>query len=615
MDYLPKLGSLPPMHDVIVPEEDHRTFAISHPDHLKLYASPLATQEDMHHVGHIHDNGHGEPHEHNSHHNHSISSSSTEHAVPDMKDPDVPILKRAHEASTIQLFFDLFFVANLTTFTSLHEINTWTDLSSYVGYFAVIWFTWLQNTLFDVRFSNDSAYERMCKLLQFGVMTGFAITGPGYNTAWANSQDAANSILAFRALSLILMSSRLILTFQYGVAFFLLRSYKKAFVPMAAHMAVLFASAMLFLGMSFAFTRTSSEKVLIGWYLIVAAEALAISMISGQVNFLSFRATVIVERLGLLTLIVLGEGIIGMCEAINKIGSDNVYSADIIGTVICSVGILYFMWMLYFDQIAPDRMGTIREHIWVILHFPFHVCVILVVEGLSRLSVWRKLTDVTSDLQTTFTNVPQNLKSEDLVNYIDTTLNRQLNNFTSFQGSDIGAPDFSQFYDQILQADGNKTAITEGVNGTFISAVGWVCRNLKVDVPDSSSGNEIDFVNSIYSSFTTVFIYFFTFAGFVLILLAVLFLLGKRRKLRGELLAVCVRAIFGIAISLLALMAVPAVATKDNSAYNAYMFSAWMLPTILICYLTVIVIDNLLIRYIHQVVKWRSHLHIKGYDA
>ena len=38
-------------------------------------------------------------------------------------DPEEPILKRAHEASTIQLFYDLFFVANLTTFTQVHEID------------------------------------------------------------------------------------------------------------------------------------------------------------------------------------------------------------------------------------------------------------------------------------------------------------------------------------------------------------------------------------------------------------------------------------------------------------------------------------------------------------
>jgi hypothetical protein len=454
-------------------------------------------------------------------------------------------------------------------------------------------------------------------MLQFGVMTGFAITGPGYNTSWADRADAENSIQAFQALSLILMSSRLVLTFQYGVAFFLVRKYKKAVLPMASHMAVLFTSAMLFLGMSFTFTRTSSEKVLIGWYIIVALEALAISMISGQVNFLSFRATVIVERLGLLTLIVLGEGIIGMCEAINKIGSDNVYSSDIIGTIICSVGILYFMWMLYFDQISPDRMGTIREHIWVILHFPFHVCVILVVEGMSRLAVWRKVTDITMRLQGSFFTLSQNLTDPNLVNKINVTLNTQLHNFTSFQGSDIGPPDFSAFYTNITEANGDKTMIAQALNSTFEGALDWVCQNLKIDIASAATTNETDYLETIYTSFTAVFIYFFTFAGLFLILLAVLFVLGKRRKLRGEILAVCVRALCGVIISFLAIMAVPSYVQNSSSAYNAYMFSAWMLPTVLIFYLVVIVVDNLLIRYVHSVMKWRGHLHLtsKGHEA
>lgn len=447
-------------------------------------------------------------------------------------------------------------------------------------------------------------------------MTGFAVTGPGYNTHWTNQLDMENSIQAFRALSLILMASRLILTFQYGIAFLQLRTYKKAIIPMAAHIAVLFSAAMLFLGMSFAFTKTSSENVLVGWYLIVACEALAISIISGTVNFLSFKATVIVERLGLLTLIVIGEGIIGMCEAINKVGSDNIYSADIIGTIICSVGILYFMWMLYFDQISPDRMGTIREHIWVILHFPFHVCVVLVVEGLSRLSVWRKLTDVTSTLQTSFINVPQNLAGQDLVNYLNNTLSSQLNNFTSFQGSDIAAPDLTTNYATILSANGNKTIMQQGINSTFNGALYWVCQNLKVRIdPANNNETEMAYLAEIYASFTSVFIYFFTFAGCVLMLLAILFLLGKRRKLRGEILAVCIRAIFGLTITLLAFMGVPQVAQSNSSAYVAYMFSAWMLPTVLICYLSVIVIDNLIIRYVHTIVKWRSHLHIKAEGA
>lgn len=99
------------VHKFLVPEQDFHTFAVTHPDHLKLYASPLVDQ-DTHHLG-----PHGDAH----------SPSSSEHSTPTLADPDpdVPVLKRAHEASTIQLFFDLFFVANLTTFTGLHEVHTW----------------------------------------------------------------------------------------------------------------------------------------------------------------------------------------------------------------------------------------------------------------------------------------------------------------------------------------------------------------------------------------------------------------------------------------------------------------------------------------------------------
>lgn len=178
------------------------------------------------------------------------------------------------------------------------------------------------------------------------------------------------------------------------------------------------------------------------------------------------------------------------------------------------------------------------------------------------------------------------------------------------------APDFSSYYQHIEDAAGNRTLIEENLNKTFTGVLTWVCNNLKVKVaePDDPT-QELAYLNSIYASFSTVFVYFFTFAGAFLVLLAVLFLLGKRRKLRGELLAVCVRAICGVVISCLAIMAVPSVAEREGSAYTAYMFSAWMLPTVLIVYLLVIVVDNLLIRYVHSVVKWRAHLHRKGLEA
>ena len=423
--------------------------------------------------------------------------------------------------------------------------------------------------------------------MQFGIMTGFAVTGPGYNTGWApGTPEADSAVGTFRTLSLILMTSRLILTFQYGVALWFVRGYKKAVLPMVLHMVVLFTSAMIWLGQYYAFTAHESEHILISWYCIIAVEALVILLISGNIKFLSFRETVLVERCGLLTLIILGEGIIGMCGAINKVGSDKTYSPDVIGMIISSVGIMYFLWMLYFDQVQPERMGTLRQHIWAVLHFPFHISILLVVEGLSRLSVWRKLLDIMVPLRDSFTiGLPQNATLEAQVVYLKKTLFDIYSKFESSGQTQIEQPDLQKWYDEITNSNGNKTAVSEAINQVYAGGVTWVLHNFKIEPPKSSDAeSDTDTVNGVFKLYNTVFVYFFTFAGLALILLAILFMLGKRHKLRGELLSVCVRIFFGVGISLLTLMAIPKLKDREGSAFDAYIFSAWMLPTVLITY-------------------------------
>ena len=105
-----------------------------------------------------------------------------------------PILyKTRHEASTIELFYDLFFVANLATFTTMHQhvdaecklnpepLAVSTDQSaaiiSYEGFFTLLWFTWLSTTLYDVRFTTDSVVERLFKCVHFGIMIAFVFCG------------------------------------------------------------------------------------------------------------------------------------------------------------------------------------------------------------------------------------------------------------------------------------------------------------------------------------------------------------------------------------------------------------------------------------------------------
>lgn len=158
---------------------------------LSFFASPLLEP------GHEH-GGH-EKHAPESHTYASAHSSDIEDGKPKATDPnhvpfqnsdcelhDSPAYHRHAEATTAELFYDLFFVANLTTFTSNLEINDRDSLTAYIGFFALLWLTWYQVSLYDVRFSADSVFERIAKGIHFGVMVSSTIT-------W--SHEAPNSLL------------------------------------------------------------------------------------------------------------------------------------------------------------------------------------------------------------------------------------------------------------------------------------------------------------------------------------------------------------------------------------------------------------------------------------
>jgi hypothetical protein len=111
------------------------------------------------------------------------------------------VFYQRHAANTIELFFDLFFVANLTTFTTYHAILDLRTLAGYIGFFAFIWSTWFQITLHDVRFSRDSLYERTCKVIQMIIFASFALVGSKFQPG--SSEEGSNAVRIFSYFLLI----------------------------------------------------------------------------------------------------------------------------------------------------------------------------------------------------------------------------------------------------------------------------------------------------------------------------------------------------------------------------------------------------------------------------
>ena len=103
---------------LLVASNDASKIETAHPWELHWFDSPIEKREEHGRNGSV-DSDADElykikemAHGHGDHHHHFED-------VPE----DEPLLKRPHEASSIHLFYDLFFVANLTTFTHVHDIN------------------------------------------------------------------------------------------------------------------------------------------------------------------------------------------------------------------------------------------------------------------------------------------------------------------------------------------------------------------------------------------------------------------------------------------------------------------------------------------------------------
>ena len=109
---------------------------------------------------------------------------NSEYMPVDDEHHENPEFRHHKDATNSELFYDLFFVANLTVFSYIHDVNDITTLAQFVGFFCILWyfgayhgvllytnvyrFTWYNVALYDVRFAMDSVIERAFKFLHFG---------------------------------------------------------------------------------------------------------------------------------------------------------------------------------------------------------------------------------------------------------------------------------------------------------------------------------------------------------------------------------------------------------------------------------------------------------------
>ncbi|EGE82820.1 hypothetical protein BDDG_05764 [Blastomyces dermatitidis ATCC 18188] len=524
-------------------------------------------------------------------------------------------LFRKRKAAPIELFYDLFFVANLSSFTSTHEINTTANLTAYAGYISLLWFVWLQTTFFDLRFHTDSALSRIFRAAHLGIMAGFAVLGPNFDPS--NPSSKPNE---FRNMSFVLMTSRIILALQYASIVWYIKGYKRTVFPTLLVIATVFTTAMAYLGLAFTFTRTSGHLAFLAWYVIGAVEAVFMISISSFWRVLSFKETAIIERFNGMTLIVLGEGVVGMTKAATSVaqGATNIPKSSI-GLIISYILVIYFIYIIYFDQISEERFGSIRQQIWAILHFPLHMAILLTIEGSRGWIMWnvanRIVEHATLKASMFFDGLSASQNStaaQGLVNDLELIVTAVSDRLRSPQP----VPDFKPIYNRLLALsdnDNNWGAETSALFEEFFNKLYlWVMRTFGIVLPqlDGSGKQILEQQNKeVSSKFYVLFAYFFIAAGLTLVFLASLHWFGKMHKTRGEMLSIVLTTLIGAGLAFISLFVTVAkkAAAIAETPFSSFLTSGWIVPTVVLTYGLVVVIDNLIVWASHR--RWIRWAH------
>ncbi|KAJ8117575.1 hypothetical protein ONZ43_g4180 [Nemania bipapillata] len=515
----------------------------------------------------------------------------------------LPRFKKHHGSSNLEVFYDLWFVANLGIFTTGHTVNDNTNLWSYVGYITLLWFDWFLVSLYDVRYLTDSVAERIGRAVHLGVMIGFAVVSPNFT-------PDQQSKTTFQVTSLALALSRLSLSIRYSCIAWHVRRFKEGKWPLIAVAAINFASGWVFFGTTFRFQTGKNSRAFISWYVIIGVETFLQLILSLRFKVLSFSGTHLSERMTVSTLFMLGEGVNSLAENVVTIVQNKGWTSPTIGNLTAGISTIYIVFMIYFDWMANhSSLSDIRQALWALFHFPFHILLLLFMEGSAQLVTWweifevlnwvsAKFAPIAQDFQTKIQSDPEASPTETYVQELNTTVIKIFDEYEATYSDTLYA--VQDAFDSILTIpDGWWFDVNnEGPNATYYqdlldnnvdelsnAVTNSILVNFKVDpiseikLPENSTTTEAEFQQVVLDRsndrFTITFKFTFISAGLTLVLLTLLFAIGRPR--RSWSVSVIIRMILfgllGIGLSLVSI----AGREQENSAYRT---TPWLLPTL-----------------------------------
>ncbi len=265
------------------------------------------------------------------------------------------------QVSFLELFYDLVYVVLVSELThGLAEHVSLLGVAQFAFLFVIVWWAWLNGTMYHELHGNDDIRSRVFTFLQMFCVAAMAIFAHA-----AFGSTATGFALSYAAFQLIL----LYLWSRTGVYDPAHRAPSRPYVVAFCITTLLFAASALI---------ASAARFYL-WYVAIGVSIMLplISLLLGRndparraQSALTFTPTsAVVERLDLLTIIVLGEVIVAVVHGVagHQQLSVEVGLIGLLGMVI-AIG----LWWLYFDFVSLrlPRPGIRWMLLWMYTHLP-----------------------------------------------------------------------------------------------------------------------------------------------------------------------------------------------------------------------------------------------------
>ena len=245
-----------------------------------------------------------------------------------MEGPESLVTHR--HASWLELFFDLIFVASIGVISHslLHAHEGEIELRQLVFFaleFMPVWWIWASYTLYSNRFGCDNRVQKYFTLVIIFLLVNLAAIFGG-------------SVSSFQSTYILLyISIRIVISFLY--MWTLVNSKRDRLYVVRMYFSVIFGSLM-----SAASLFAEDQYRSLIFYLSVMLEMVMVVLISAPLRMLPVHRAHLVERIGLMTMILLGESIISIVANIQIISGKNTnFTAMTTGFIMIGA-----IWWIYY---------------------------------------------------------------------------------------------------------------------------------------------------------------------------------------------------------------------------------------------------------------------------